>query len=274
MLKPDELKALCRRLRVHVLRMLNRAKSSHIGSNYSIVELLGVLYNAILRIDPQQPAWEDRDRFVLSKGHAAAVYYAVLAERGFFPVDQLDSFYQNGSSLAGHATTGVPGIEVSTGSLGHGLPLATGMALAAQRDGRAHRVFALLSDGECDEGTTWEAALFAGHHRLSNLIAIIDYNKIQSLGPTREIMDLEPLAGKWEDFGWCVREVDGHNLEALQDTLEAVPFDPHRPSCVIAHTVKGKGVSFMENTVLWHYRVPQGEEYEAALRELGGGAHA
>jgi transketolase len=270
----NDLSALCRRLRVHVLRMLNRAKSSHIGSNYSIVELLAVLYNEVLRIDPREPSWEGRDRFVLSKGHAAAVYYAVLAERGFFPVDQLDSFYQNGSNLAGHATTGVPGIEVSTGSLGHGLPLATGMALAAQRDGRTHRVFALLSDGECDEGTTWEAALFAGHHRLSHLNAILDYNKIQSLGPTREILDLEPLARKWEDFGWCVREADGHNLEALKNTLGAVPFDPERPSCVIAHTVKGKGVSFMENTVLWHYRVPQGDEYEAALRELEESAHA
>lgn len=270
----DDLAALCVRLRIHVLRMVSRAKSSHVGSNYSIVEILAVLYDRMLKLNPQNPAWSDRDRFVLSKGHAAAVLYAVLAERGFFPLEWLDTFCQNGSLLAGHVTGGVPGVEVSTGSLGHGLSIATGMALAAQRDGKSHRVFALLSDGECDEGSTWEPVLFAAQHRLSKLTAIVDYNKIQSLGTTREVIDLEPLGRKWEDFGWAIQEIDGHNLTALQETLGSVPFNDERPNCVIAHTVKGKGVSFMENKLLWHYRSPQGEEYEAALAELNRGSCA
>jgi transketolase len=194
----------------------------------------------------------------------------VLAERGFFPVSWLDTFYQNGSRLAGHAThTHVPGVEISTGSLGHGLSIACGMALAAKRDNKSYRIFALLSDGECDEGSTWEPVLFAPHHRLDNLIAIIDYNKIQSLGTVKEVMDLEPLADKWRSFGWAVREIDGHNITEIDQILSGIPFELGRPSCVIAHTVKGKGVSFMENTLLWHYRSPQGEEFEAALAELG-----
>ena len=265
----DELRRLAYQIRKHVLVMTNRAKSSHIGSNYSMVELLVVLYNGILRIDPSRPEWPERDRFILSKGHACAAFYAVLAERGFFPLDWLDTFYQNGSRLAGHAThTYVPGVEVSTGSLGHGLSLATGMALVAKQDGEKHRVFALLSDGECDEGSTWEAALFASHHGLDNLIAIVDYNKIQAMDAVKEVLNLEPFAAKWRSFGWAVREIDGHNLEEVETSLSQVPYEPARPSCVIAHTVKGKGVSFMENDVLWHYRSPQGEEFEAALMEL------
>jgi transketolase len=166
----------------------------------------------------------------------------------------------------------VPGVEVSTGSLGHGLSIATGMALAAKRDRKTHRVFVLLSDGECDEGSTWEPILFAPHHRLDNLIAIVDYNKIQSLGTVKEVMDLEPFAEKWRAFGWATREIDGHNIGEIEEALTAIPFEEDRPSCVIAHTVKGKGVSFMENELLWHYRSPQEEEFEAALAELE--AHA
>jgi transketolase len=264
-----EISKLAWRIRYHTLWMTHRAQSSHIGSNYSMAELLAVLYGKVLRVDPANPDWPDRDRFILSKGHACAAFYAVLAECGFFPLDWLDTFYQNGSRLAGHAThTHVPGIEVSTGSLGHGLSLATGMALAAKRDSRKYRIFALLSDGECDEGSTWEAALFASHYGLDNLIAIVDYNKIQAMGPVKEVMDLEPFAAKWRSFGWAVREVDGHNLEEVETSLSQVPYEPARPSCVIAHTVKGKGVNFMENDVLWHYRSPQGEEFEAALMEL------
>lgn len=264
---------LCETLRLHALNMTHRAKSSHIGSNFSMVELLAVLYTKILRIDPHQPTWPDRDRFILSKGHACAVLYAMLAERGFFPVSDLESFYHNGARLAGHAThTSAPGIEVSTGSLGHGLSLATGMALAAKRDGKNHRIFAMLSDGECDEGSTWEPALFAPQHKLDNLIAIVDYNKIQSLGSTKEVMDLDPLGEKWRMFGWSVYEIDGHNLAEVEETLSAVPFEPGRPSCIIAHTIKGKGVSFMEHQLLWHYRTPQGEEYEAACAELEANA--
>jgi len=234
-----------------------------------MAELLAVLYGKVLRVNPSRPDWPERDRFILSKGHGCAALYAVLAERGFFPLDWLDTFYQNGSRLAGHIThTDVPGVEVSTGSLGNGLAIATGMALAAKRDGKTYRIFALLSDGECDEGSTWEPILFAPQHRLDNLIAIVDYNKIQSLGTVKEVMDLDPFADKWRAFGWAVREIDGHNLDQVEEALSTVPYERGRPSCVIAHTVKGKGVSFMEHQLLWHYRSPQGEEFEAALREL------
>jgi len=264
------LQQLASRIRYHTLLMTHRAQSSHIGTNYSMVELLVALYSRVLRVDPLRPDWPDRDRFILSKGHGCAALYAVLAESGFFPLAWLESFYQNGSRLAGHAThAGVPGIEVSTGSLGHGLSIGTGMALAAQRDSKLYRVFVLLSDGECDEGSTWEPALFAPHHKLDNLVAIVDYNKIQSLGTVQEVLDLEPLADKWRAFGWAVREIDGHNLPEIQAALTQLPYSPGRPSCLIAHTVKGKGVSFMEDRLLWHYRWPQGEEFEAALAELG-----
>jgi len=239
-----------------------------VAGSLSMAELLAVLYARILRLTPEGVDDPDRDRLILSKGHGCVGLYAVLAECGFFPIDSLESFYRDGARLAGHVTCGAPGVEASTGSLGHGLPIAAGTALAAKRDRKTYRVFALLSDGECDEGSTWEAAMFASHHRLDNLIAVVDYNKIQSLGRVEEILDLEPLAAKWDSFGWSVRQVDGHDVEAVEEALSRVPFEPGRPSCLIAHTVKGKGVSFMENDVLWHYRWPQGEQYEAALAEL------
>ena len=265
-----DLYALSKRLRLHSVRMTHLAKASHVGSSLSMVELLAVLYGKILHVDPVRPDWPERDRFILSKGHGCAAYYAVLAEAGFFPLEWLDTFYQNGSRLAGHAThTYVPGIEISTGSLGHGLSVATGMALASKRDGKSYRVYCLLSDGECDEGSTWEPILFAPQHKLDNLIAIVDYNKIQSLGTVKEVMDLDPFADKWRAFGWAVREVDGHNLGAIEAILSNLPYEVGRPNCLIAHTIKGKGVSFMENKLLWHYRSPQGEEYAAALAELG-----
>ena len=257
-------------IRRNTLAMIHRAKSSHAGSALSMADLLAVLYARILRVDPARPDWPERDRFLLSKGHACAALYVVLAECGFFPAVWLDDFYQNGSHLAGHAThLGVPGVEVSTGSLGHGLSIACGMALAAKRDGRFHRVFTLLSDGECDEGSTWEAVLFAPHHHLDNLIAIVDYNKIQSLGTVKEVLDLEPLAAKWRAFGWSVQEIDGHNLEQIEDALSTVPAEPGKPTCILAHTVKGKGVSFMEDKLLWHYRTPDPDEMARALAELG-----
>jgi len=269
-LDPSELVSFARRIRVHSVRMTHMGKASHIGSSLSMAELLTVLYGRILQVDPEKPDWPERDRFILSKGHGAAAYYAVLAETGFFPVEWLDTFYRNGSRLAGHVTHGlVPGVELSTGSLGHGLSMATGMALAAMRDGKAYRVFCLLSDGECDEGSTWEPILFAPQHGLDNLVVIVDYNKIQSLGTVKEVMDLDPFAEKWRAFRWAVREVDGHDLAAVEKALKELPLEKGKPSCLIAHTVKGKGVSFMENKLLWHYRTPQGEEYKAALRELG-----
>ena len=268
--KAMDLKELVARVRRHSVVMTHRANASHLGTSLSMVELLAVLYGKVLRVDPADPDWPDRDRFVLSKGHGCAAYYAVLAEVGFFPLEWLETFYQNGSRLAGHAThTNVPGIEISTGSLGHGLSVATGMALVGKRDSRPERIFCLLSDGECDEGSTWEPILFAPQHKLDNLVAIVDYNKIQSLGTVKEVMDLEPFADKWRAFGWVVREIDGHSLDEIQAALEQIPCKPGRPSCIIAHTVKGKGISFMEDKLLWHYRSPQDEEYSAALAELG-----
>jgi transketolase len=267
----DEVKELSRRIRIQVLHMTHRAKSSHVGSSFSIVDLLAVLYTKILRVRPNEPDWPDRDRFLLSKGHGAAALYATLAERGFFPEGWLTEFNADGTRLAGHVTHhGVPGVEVSTGSLGHGLPLGCGMALAAKRDGRPARVFVVMSDGECDEGSNWEAALFAPHHRLDNLTAIIDYNKIQSFGSVEEVLNLHPLAEKWRAFGWAVSEIDGHNHEEATRTLESAPTEVGLPTCIIAHTVKGKGVSFMEGQLLWHYRPPDANELQAALQELEG----
>ena len=260
---------LARRIRRDVLLMTHRSGASHVGTSLSMADLLAVLYGGLLRVDPDRPRWPERDRFILSKGHGCAGLYAVLAERGFFPLARLAEFYQDGTSMAGHVThSGVPGVEASTGALGHGLSIACGMALAGRRDRRSYRVFTLLSDGECDEGATWEAALLAAHHRLENLIAIVDYNKIQSLGTVKDVLDLEPLAQKWEAFGWAVREIDGHNVGEISKALVTIPFTPGRPSCAIAHTVKGKGVSFMENQLLWHYRSPDASEVARALAEL------
>jgi transketolase len=262
-------RALARTIRRHVVQMTHRAKASHVGTSLSMAELLAVLYGGILRVDPSTRESLDRDRFVLSKGHGCAGLYAVLAERGFFPPARLGEFYQDGTRMAGHVTHGgIPGVEVSTGALGHGLSIACGMALAGRRDRRQFRVFALLSDGECDEGATWEAALLAGHHRLDTLVAIVDFNKIQSLGAVKEVLDLEPLAQKWKAFGWEAREIDGHDIAEIHCALSEIPLAPGRPTCVVAHTVKGKGVSFMENDLLWHYRAPDATELARALAEL------
>ena len=267
--KQIDLVALAKRIRQHCVRMTGKANASHIGGALSAADLLAAIYGKALRYDPLRPDWPDRDRFIMSKGHACSALYATLAECGYFPVDRLQSFYQNGSPLAGHVMhKNVPGVELSTGSLGHGLPVATGMALTAKRDGRPSRIFCMISDGECDEGSVWEAALFAPQHKLDNLVVVIDYNKIQSLGTVKEVIDLDPLADKWRAFGWAVREVNGHDLNALEQSVTQVPFESSRPSCIVAHTIKGKGVSFMENRLLWHYRAPLGDDMTKALREL------
>jgi transketolase len=265
----DDTVELARRIRLHALRMTSLAGSSHVGSVFSMADIIAVLYGRVLTIDPANPRWEERDRFLLSKGHAGAGVYAALAERGFFAPAVLDTHCADGSDLCGHVShRNVPGVELSTGSLGHGLSVACGMAYGAKLDGRTHRIIALLSDGECDEGSIWEAVLFAAHHRLDKLTAVIDYNKIQSLAPVADTLALEPFADKWRAFGWHVSEVDGHDHSQLETVLTRHPISPDSPHCVLAHTVKGKGVSFMEHSVLWHYRSPRGEEYDRAFDEL------
>ena len=262
--------ALAARLRGHALRMTNRARASHIGSCLSMADILAVLYGSAMRTDPARPDWAMRDRLVVSKGHAAAIVYAVLAERGFISIAELETYAANGSRLAGHVTKTVPGVELSTGSLGHGLPVAAGMALAAKRAGSDWRAFCILSDGELDEGSNWEAIQFAQHARLDQLVAIVDYNKIQSFGSVAEVSELHPLADKFRAFNWGVHEIDGHDHGALLTALTAPPVLPTRPTVVICHTVKGKGVSFMEDKLAWHYKNPDDDQVLAALAELEG----
>lgn len=257
-----------RRIRELALEMVAQSNASHIGTCLSAADIVAVLYDGVLKIDPANPAWSDRDRFILSKGHGAAILFAALAERGFYPTADLAGYCQNGSKLTGHISHHVAGVEVSTGSLGHGLPIGCGMALAAKRDRLAWKTFVLLSDGELDEGSNWEAALFAGHHGLDNLVAIVDYNKIQSYGRVSEVLELEPLVDKWRAFRWAVREVDGHDVPTLQRTFASLPFEPGRPNVLIAHTLKGKGVSFMEDDLAWHYKSPSPAQLSQAIAEL------
>lgn len=268
---------LARRIRLHALEMTSRGESSHIGSVLSVADILAVLYGAVLRINPADPTDPSRDRFILSKGHAGAGVYAALAETGFLPTARLATHCQDGSMLSGHVShKNVPGVEFSTGSLGHGLPVAAGMAYAARMRRQSHRVVVLLSDGECDEGSNWEAMLFAAHQQLDNLLVIVDYNKLQSLASVQGTLGLEPFVDKWASFGWFVSEMDGHDHQEIRQVLEQAsvpdPLGQGRPKCLIAHTVKGKGVSFMEHQVLWHYRTARGAEYQAAWRELAGDA--
>jgi len=231
-------------------------------------DLLGVLYAKILQVNPKDAEWQERDRFILSKGHSTVAVYAALALRGFISPKELETYAQDGSRLMAHVSHKVPGVEFSTGSLGHGLPFGVGRALAAKRLNRDWRVFVLLSDGELNEGSNWESILFAPQHRLDNLVAIIDYNKIQSLGSVVDIMDLHPLADKFRSFRWAVREIDGHNHDEILEALTSVPWETGRPSVLIAHTVKGKGVDFMENLLQWHYSTPKPEQLELALAQL------
>lgn len=259
------------KIRLYAVRMTNQGKSSHIGSILSIADILAVLYGSFLRVDPKLPKCPKRDRFILSKGHAGAGVYAALAIKGFFSEELLMTHYQDGSNLSGHVShKGIAGVEFSTGSLGHGLSVGTGMALNAKLAKQDHNVCVLLSDGECDEGSNWEAIMFAAHHKLSNLIAIIDYNKLQSLTSIKDTLNLEPFVDKWESFGWNVIQADGHNHCQLKDALNSVRMNTknNKPTCIIADTTKGKGVSFMENNVLWHYKTPDGEFFEKAIQEL------
>jgi len=264
-----EYEKIARRIRKDILVNARRSGTGHIGSSYSIVEILTALYFGVFDSDPDRLRGLDRDRFILSKGHGCPAMYAVLCLKGLLPEEVFCGFAQDGGTLEQHPTRCPDwGIETSSGSLGHGLSIGAGLALAAGHDRKKWRTFVLLSDGENNEGSTWEAAMFAAHHRLDHLIAIVDYNKMQALGRTEEVMNLEPLADKWRAFGWAVREVDGHDVEALIRTFKEAPFEPGRPSAVIAHTVKGQGICFMEGDLLWHYRCPDESEYQKALDEL------
>jgi transketolase len=271
---PASTEDLARRIRCRALEMVTLARASHIGSALSIADILAVLYGRTLAVDPSAPDHPDRDRFILSKGHACVAVYAALAETGFFDAALLDTYGSDGSPLMAHISHKVPGAEFSTGALGHGLPFGTGKALAAKRQGRSWRTIVLTSDGEWGEGSNWEAALFAAHHGLDNLVCIIDYNKLQSLATVDETLRLEPLHSKFEAFGWAVQEVDGHDHDSLTKALEAGSWPAGKPAVLIAHTVKGKGVSFMENRVEWHYRNPSPELLEAALAEVEATGHA
>jgi transketolase len=267
MINSQNLEQFALKIRKHAINMTNTGGSSHIGSVLSIADILAVLYGSVMSYKADEPKWPGRDRFILSKGHAGAGVYAVLAESGFMSLDKLKTHYQDGSDLSGHVShKGIPGVEFSTGSLGHGLPVATGMALAAKINKQQHSIYVLMSDGECDEGSNWEAALFAPHHKLDNLVVIIDRNKLQSIHSTEDTLGLEPFVDKWQAFGWNVVNIDGHDHEQLISACNSKITD--KPLCVVANTTKGKGISFMENQVLWHYRSPHDEEYEAAMREL------
>lgn len=265
----DKCALLAKSIRRTILDLCHKTKSGHVGSSFSIVEILTALYFRFLSVEPDDPENPDRDRLILSKGHACAALYSVLAARGFMSQMDLDGFAVNGGTLEQHPNRDIrKGVEASTGSLGHGLSIGAGMALAAKKDKRKGKVYVILGDGELNEGMVWEAAMFAAHHGLDNLVAVVDMNGIQALGRTSEVIGLEPVLNKWTAFGWGAREVDGHGFGEIFRALEAVPFSVSRPSAVIARTVKGKGVSFMEDRLLWHYRPPNEEEYAAALKEL------
>jgi transketolase len=266
-----ELDAISRRVRVRVVENSHKTETPHLGSCLSCVDILVAAYFHALRIDPARPDDPDRDRFILSKGHGAPALFQVLALRGFYPTARLDDYGKDGSVFAEHppAPAYLPGIEAATGSLGHGLPMGLGMALAARIQGRQYNVLAVLSDGECNEGATWEAAMLAAAQKVERLCVVIDFNRWQATGRSDEIMAVTPLPEKWRAFGWSTYETDGHDLDQLGRMLSALPDGSGRPVAIVAHTVKGRGVSFMEDDNNWHYRIPKAEEVAAAKRELG-----
>ena len=268
MLSTNDLRLKSNQYRQNLLRYIKIAGAGHTGGSLSCVDILNVLYNGILKVSPQTFDNPDRDRFVQSKGHSVEALYVVLADRGFFPESDLLTLCRCGSPYAGHPTRKVRGIEINSGALGHGLPVSVGMAIAAKKSMATYRVFTLLGDGELMEGSNWEAAAIAAHYKLDNLTALIDCNGLQITGRTREVCSTDPLPAKFEAFGWSVREVDGHDIDALRTILGSVPFETGKPSCVIAHTIKGKGVNFMEGVAKWHHGVPNDEQYESAVNQL------
>lgn len=255
-------------IRKDILKMLMLAGSGHTGGSLSLVEILLSIYYLKLRHDPKRPDWKERDRLILSKGHGAPALYAVLADAGYFPQDKLWTLRKLGSQLQGHPQLGLPGVEISSGSLGQGLSIANGMALAARLDGIASRIYCILGDGETNEGQIWEAAMTSAHYKLDNVCAIVDFNKLQIDGFCCEIMDMGPYIRKWQDFGWNAIEADGHDIAGLSGALDRAAATKGAPSVIVAHTVKGKGVSFVENRVEWHGVAPKKDQYERAVAEL------
>ncbi|MFA5060341.1 MAG: transketolase [Candidatus Omnitrophota bacterium] len=274
--KPFDIAALkikAVQLRKEILETLFCSGSGHPGGSLSAVEIFLTLYFYKLKHDPKNPRWDDRDRLIVSKGHVSPVVYVTLANCGYFPKDELKTFRKLGSRLQGHVHTKVPGVEFSTGSLGHGLSVANGIALGARLLKKDFRTYCVMGDGEIQEGSVWEAAMTAAHHKIDNLCAIVDCNKVQENGPTNEIKSLEPLKAKWESFGWFVLEVDGHNLKELKDAFDKADTIKNKPTVILANTIKGKGVSFMEGQSKWHGKAPNKEQLEAALKELSEGNH-
>lgn len=268
-LSVDKIEALSLKYRQQMLAMAFHAGGAHLAPAFSITELLTVLFHEVLQYSPEKFRSEDRDRFVLSKGHGCLILYAILSDLGFFPQSELRKYGTIQGILGGHPDMNkIPGMEASTGSLGHGFVTACGMALGAKLKGNGARVFSVLGDGECQEGSIWEAALLAGNMKLENLVAMLDYNKLQGMGPVEEISSLEPVADKWRSFGWGVREINGHDIPLIQKTFSELPFEKGKPSMIVCHTVKGKGVSFMENKTIWHYKLPKGDDMKLACEEL------
>ena len=267
--KIEKLRQLATAIRIRDLEMIYGAKLGHIGGDFSVIDILVTLYYAVLKLNPQQPDDPQRDRFILSKGHAAGALYTTLAHAGFFPLEELQTFAKPLSRLNGHPNrVKVPGVETNTGPLGHGVPVAVGCALGAKMSGAPWRTFVVTGDGELQEGTNWEAALAAAHYKLDNLTLIVDRNRLQQGDFTEQTIQLDPLAEKWRAFGFALHEVNGHDYAALLQTFEKLPFEPGKPNCIIAHTHKGQGVSFMRDQAAWHHKVPNTEEYQRALQEL------
>jgi len=264
--KELELKSV--RYRRKLLTYIMKARGGHTSGDLSCVDILNVLYNHVLNVSPETFADPDRDRYIQSKGHSVEALYVVLADRGFFPEEQLETLGRYDSHFVGHPTRKVPGIEQNTGALGHGLSVCVGLALAGKMDGRRYKVYTLLGDGELAEGSCWEAMLAAAHYKLDNIVAIIDRNFLQITGKTEEVLALEPLAAKLEAFGWSVRTVDGHDIGQMMRVFPDAPFEPGKPSVILARTIKGKGVSFMEDVAKWHHGLPTQEEFAQAIREL------
>jgi transketolase len=266
----DQVREAARAIRRRIVGMVHAAGNGHIGGDLSAADIVATLYYAVLNVDPARPDDPERDRYIQSKGHASGVLYATLAATGFIPDELLDTYMAEGSPLNGHPDRNkVPGVETNTGPLGHGLPVAVGTAIAARLDRSSRRTFVLCGDGELQEGSNWEAIMAAGHRGLDNLVAIVDRNGLQQGARTEDTNGLDPLDARFAAFGWAVREVDGNDVDALLETFTAVPFEPGRPSCIIARTVKGRGVSFIEDRVEWHHKVPSDEQVGRALEELG-----